>query len=125
MIGNKDKPKPLVQLKNSARIYWMLCSKMSKRTFWLEDLREGKDKQIYYADWNLGLGYGYMDKPLQVGDQILTKLPHDRFFRLVVAWVRQPDEDNAKYFLFKTYYLGTENGTSKEISKLKGFQCYL
>ena len=123
ILGNRDRPKPLILLKNSARLYWMLCSKISKRIFWLDDLTMG-DK-VQYADWALGLGFGYMDKPLQIGDQILVKQPKDRYYRLVVAWVKNPNPEDNKYFIFKTFYLGCENGTSKEISKLKGFQCYL
>ena len=127
-LHSKGRKAPMGIVNDGVRMFYLTFLKRNKRYFLLSNV-EGRD--IWYDDWDRGLGHGYMEDPLRMGDVLLANSNRpDRYHLLMVYRLRQPDETNAKFFIFRTFYLGTKTvekvkrraETDKELG---GFQTYV
>ena len=126
-LHTKGRKPPLGIVQDGIRMYYLLYLKRNKRYYYLNNIEGTK---IWYADWDRGIGYGYMDPPFKLGDVILvTANKPNKYHLLMVYRLSQPDPDKPEYFIFKTFYYGSkyvktiDTGTA-EHAGLGSFQRY-
>lgn len=104
MLKPGGRKAPTAVVNDGLRLFYLAYLKQSKKYYFLEEI-EGKD--IFYTDWDRGIGYGWMEKPFRLGDQILVKADKNRYHILVVYRTIHPSESEPGFFHFKTFYLRT------------------
>lgn len=108
----KGRRSPLGIVSGAIRTHYNLYLRIGRRKFKLEDLeRRGL---IQYVDWDLGLGYGFMEDPLRTGDLIYAKAPKKKRMVLIVYGVKTPADNIPNFFIFRTYFAGIKYEPKEE-----------
>lgn len=98
----KGRRSPMGVVSSAIRAHFTMYARIGRRRFRMTEL----DPYITYIDWDRGYGYGYMEEPLKLGDQIWVKARKNKSMVLLVYSVQKPDPDIPSLFIFRTFYAG-------------------